>query len=127
MCARLDNAFKLQIKNADYANIVDEHIYFKEDSYGGFSDYLTIGDEYQEGGFLPYAVAFHLTYKVGDEIRVRHFVSDSNFDNTDVPGKFAEALKKFHNFNKTAKLTTTGVNELEQYYKEGHYPGSWCS
>lgn len=125
---RLDNPFNSQAKNADYAIQEDEsftmeHRYFEEDGYGGFADYLTIGDDYQEAGFLPYAVAFHITYAQNDEIRVRHFVSDSNFDNTDVPGKFSEALQKFHNFNEERHLGTSGADELERYYEEQHYPG----
>lgn len=96
----LDDYFNVQQRNADYQHYSDEpfseeHQYYKEDGFQGFSDYLTIGEPYSEGGFLPYAVAIHLTYATEDgKIRVRHFVSDSNEDSTDVAGKFAEALEK---------------------------------
>lgn len=125
----LDDKFKPQVKNADYENNPDEffsddHIYFEDDGYVGFGDFLTIGDDYIESGWLPYAIAIHLTYmKENDEIWIRHFVSDSNHDTTDVAGKFGEALEKLIQFINTEKISTKAADEFRSLHAEGHYPG----
>lgn len=58
----LDDYFSSQQKNSDYkhfdeSDFSEEHIFYKKDGFVGFSDFLTIGDNYSESGFLPYAVA----------------------------------------------------------------------
>lgn len=125
----LDDKFKPQVKNADYLNTPDEffsedHLYYVEDGYVGFGDFLTIGDDYAESGWLPYAIAIHLTYqKKNKEIWVRHFVSDSNSDNTDVAGKFGEALEKLIEFIDENDINTQAAIEFRQLHENGHYPG----
>jgi hypothetical protein len=83
----LDDYFNAQTKNSDYLQVdesgfSEEHLYYKEEGFIGFSDYLSIGEEYFETGFLPYAVAIHLSYadEITKKIRVKHFVSNSNDD-----------------------------------------------
>jgi len=125
----LDDKFKPQVKNADYLINPDEffsedHIYFAEDGFQGFGDYLTIGDDYAESGWLPYAVAIHFTYvKENNEIWIKHFVSDSNNDSTDVAGKFGEALDKLIEFITLQNITTDAANEFRRLHSNGHYPG----
>lgn len=63
----LDNRFKKQERNVDYQAYTDDffsddHIYYSDDGFVGFSDYSVIGDEYSDGGFAPYAVAIHIVY-----------------------------------------------------------------
>lgn len=126
----LDDYFNSQQKNADYQHYDDEpfseeHQYYREDGFLGFSDYLTIGEPYSDGGFLPYAVAIHLTYATEDgKIRVRHFVSDSNEDSTDVAGKFAEALEKLILWVDHNKPTETlAIKEFKSLHENEHFPG----
>jgi len=125
----LDDKFKPQPKNADYLNTTDEffsddHLYYTDDGFTGFGDFLTIGDDYTEAGWLPYAIAVHLTYKKpNNEIWIRHFVSDSNSDTTDVAGKFGEALEKLIGFINAENITTQAANEFRTLHKDGHYPG----
>jgi hypothetical protein len=125
----LDDKFKPQVKNADYEKVPDEffsedHLYFEEDGYLGFGDYLTIGDDYVESGWLPYAIAIHLTYeKENGQIWIRHFVSNSNSDTTDVAGKFGEALEKLIEFINEEDIHTQAAEEFRSLYKSGHYPG----
>lgn len=125
----LDDKFRPQVKNADYLNtpdefFSDEYLYYREDSFIGFGDYLTIGDDYTETGWLPYAVAIHLTYKKeGGEIWIKHFVSDSNSDTTDVAGKFGEALLKLVIFLDEKNIQTEAANEFRVLQENGHYPG----
>ena len=126
----LDDCFKPQPKNSAYLNIPDEsfteeHLYFSDDGMVGFSDYLTVGDIYSEAGFLPYAVAIHITY-VDPEggIRIRHFVSDSNDDTSDVGGKFAEALNKLIFWVEAENIhPTQGIEEFKDLHNRGHFPG----
>ena len=94
----LDDYFEEQARNADYLNqesdFSKEYRYYIQDGFVGFSDFLTIGDNYSESGFLPRAVAIHLSYLDNDQIKVKHFVSDSNEDVADIGGKFSEAINK---------------------------------
>jgi hypothetical protein len=125
----LSDPFKALKRNVDYIEtdnefFSDEHLFFEEDGYIGFSDFLTIGQEYSDSGFLPYAVAIHLTYpNVDNEFWIRHFVSDNNEDNTDVPGKFGEALGKLIAFVKKEGLDTIACREFSELYNSGKYPG----
>jgi len=126
---RLDDGFSIQEKNKDYLTILDskfseEHLYYRDDGYKGFSDYLTIGDNYNESGFLPFAIAIHLTYLAdGNKIRVKHFVSDSNDDTSDTAGKFSEALEKLINWSKTLSHKTKAIRMFEDLYATQHFPG----
>ena len=126
----LSDAFKQQNKNSDYSKNIDEffseeYLYFSGDGYAGFSDYLTVGESYSEGGFLPYAVVIHLTYlDASQKIRIGHFVSDSNTDAIDIAGKFAEALSKLILFLKNYPyFKTSATLEFSDLYQKQHYPG----
>lgn len=126
----LDDYFASQKKNADYLAVPDsqfteEHLFFEEDGYKGFSDFLTIGDIYSESGFLPYAVAIHLSYvePQNNKIRVKHFVSDSNEDSSDIGGKFAEALDKLIEWCNANPQNTQAEIQFKQLHENGHFPG----
>lgn len=125
----LSDPFNSQSTNAEYANntdefFSDEHNFYKEDGFAGFSDYITIGEDYSDGGFAPYAVAIHLTYeKDNGQIWIRHFVSDTNDDFTDVPGTYREALKKLIEYIDRENIQSEACNEFREHYKMGHYPG----
>ncbi|RDC58796.1 sce7725 family protein [Adhaeribacter pallidiroseus] len=125
----LDDFFCCQQKNSDYLPIgesqfSEEHLFYKNDGYKGFSDFLTIGDNYSDGGFLPFAIAIHLSYADSTKkIRVKHFVSDSNMDTSDIGGKFEEALNKLIYWSKTSSLNTRAIEEFKELHSNGHFPG----
>ena len=116
-------------RNVDYLEadnelFTEEHVYAKQDMYDGFSDYTLMPAEYTEGGWLPYAVAIHLSYQNTDnQIFVRHFISDSNTDTSDIQGKFEEALNKALNFFEGRYPITDGIKLLKYYKEVGEYPG----
>ena len=125
----LSNPFNSKPTNADYAEVTDEffsdeHNFYQDDGYVGFSDYLTIGEDYSDSGFAPYAVTIHLTYLRDDgQIWIRHFVSDSNEDYTDVPGTYKEALDKLIEFINNEGLKSSACDEFRRQAETGHYPG----
>jgi hypothetical protein len=125
----LEDFFSSQSRNVDYIKVDDspfseEHLFFKKDGIKGFSDFLTIGDIYSETGFLPYAVAIHLSYSdAQNKVRIKHFVSDSNDDTSDVAGKFAEALKKLVTWCDKSALDSVAIREFRELNKTGHFPG----
>lgn len=125
----LDDFFNLQPRNADYLAIEDspfseEHLYYQEEGYVGFGDFLTIGDSYSEGGFQPYAVAIHFSYVDNNKIRVRHFVSDDNYNSGDVPRKFLEALSKMMTWvDKNKPAETLALSQFKELYQREHFPG----
>lgn len=128
----LDDKFAKQARNADYKNSEDEffsddHLYYKDDGFIGFSDYSVIGNEYLESGFAPYAVAIHIVYFAKDKtLRVRHFVSDSNDDITNPALKFYEAVSKLAqwcNAGPNPVEMTLGLKTFLHHYEQQSYPG----
>ena len=122
------NAVKKE-RNNDYAKKTDEffsddHLYYDMERYIGFSDYSIVGNEYKETGFAPYAVAIHIVYFDDDEnLRIHHFVSDSNDDITDPARKFYEAVTKLVEWNASMNIETEGIKKFEELHSLGAYPG----
>ncbi len=119
-------------RNADYRPsefFSDVHFEFRETGFGGFGDFLTVGDTYSESGGPAYAVAIHLTYinpDQDDEMYVYHFVSDRTETPTDPAGKFAEALAKLKKIYETGTSNLyrgTALDEFLDLEKRGHFPG----
>ncbi len=125
---RLDNCFAEQPRNADYLNIpedkfTEQHRFYSDDHFYGISDYTALPKDFIDGGMLPYAVAIHMTYeKNQDEIYVRHFVSDTNDDQSNIQRKFFEAATKLKYFF-TDRTKTTAINELITLLDDEKYPG----
>ncbi|MGN0224277.1 MAG: sce7725 family protein [Muribaculaceae bacterium] len=127
----LEDRFNSKPRNADYADHLDElfsedFAYYEDDGLAGFSDYTPMPKDYVEGGMLPYAIAIHLTYqKTDDQIFVHHFVSDSNFDQANIRGKFHEAAIKIAPFFTQMKMyRTAAVSELiDRSSSDDGYPG----
>lgn len=124
-----DNFTKLS-RNTDYSNDEDEfysddHIYFRDDEYVGFSDYSVVGEAYSESGFAPYAVAIHIVYFDQEyNLRIRHFVSDSNLDPTNPAGKFKEALTKLVKAVEKGEIQSSlAIEEFKRLYDTQSYPG----
>ncbi|PKM80713.1 MAG: hypothetical protein CVU89_12305 [Firmicutes bacterium HGW-Firmicutes-14] len=125
----LDDKFEKQNRNIDYARLDDEpfsddHLFYKDDGFIGFSDYSIVGDNFFESGFAPYAVALHIVYFSEDKsLRVKHFVSDSNEDITNPAGKFYEALEKLNDWDMAHEMDTLGLKGLLIHFKNETYPG----
>lgn len=125
----LEDKFNKKIRNQDYLDEDDEffsndHLFYEEDGYVGFSDYSIIGSEYSESGFAPYAVAIHIVYfDESNELRVHHFVSDDNEDISDPAKKFYQALTKLVEWNNAQNLNTIGIQMFEKIHREQSYPG----
>jgi len=128
----LDDKFGKQNRNVDYKDKTDEpfsddHLYFKEDGYQGFSDYSIIGNEYIESGFAPYAVVIHIVYFAEDKsLRIKHFVSDSNEDTKDTAGKFGQTVCKLAAWYETEAKSdnmTLGLKTLLEHHQNLTYQG----
>lgn len=125
----LDDKFTKQLRNVDYLKTEDEffsedHIYFADENYIGFSDYSIVGRPYTESGFAPFAIAIHIVYF--DELRnlrIKHFVSDSNEDLNDPAGKFYEAVTKLTAWYREVNVRTYGIDQLVGHFEAGTYPG----
>lgn len=128
----LRDPFTTERRNADYEEVdnqslSDDHLFFSKEGYFGYSDYLVIGEEFTAGGFAPYAVAIHLSYlKEDNSCWVKHFVSDNNEDQTNVAGKYMEAMDKLIDWaDENAELITptSAYEEFRELHAEEHYPG----
>ena len=123
--------FKKKDRNADYPEdevFSDDHFYFQEEGFSGFGDYSIIGNEYNESGYAPYAIAIHIVYfddKNCKMLRIKHFVSDTNEDITDPAGKYFEAISKFADWymNGQEWQKTTALSIFYNHFKTGYYPG----
>ena len=126
---RLDDNFNVQKRNRDYLNMPEEkfseeHLYYSEDGYAGFSDYTVLGSDFKVGGGAAYAVAIHLSYKKdNNEVWIRHFTSTSNQDRANIQGKFAEAAIKAVAFFDEYEIYRNSANELRGYIEKGKFPG----
>lgn len=128
---RLDDVFEKQQKNADFLDISahkfsEEHLFYEEDNYQGFSDFTVLPSEFIDGGSTPRAVVIHLTFVDHDsenQIWIRHFTSETNDSIANVQGKFAEAARKAIQFCNELPLDNSATNELRAYYDESRYPG----
>lgn len=127
----LRDGFKRR-RNADHPfleEFSDLHVTFKEEGMDGFGDFLTVGDDYTEGGGPAYAVAIHLTFidpNKDDAMFIYHFVSTTKDTPTDPAGKFGEALKKLIATldSGTSKiLETSAIKEFRDLHTKGHFPG----
>ena len=126
----MEDCFITRKRNADYADSPDEpfscaFFYYQSEGYFGFADYTALSSEVNEGGMLPYAMAIHLTYKKSeDEVYIHHFVSDTNFDQSNIRGKFHEAARKIEPFFEGREPITRSVHELiERADDPDGYPG----
>jgi hypothetical protein len=127
-----EDKFNKRDRNADYPEdefFSEDHLYFKEDGFLGFGDYSIVGNEYNESGFAPYAVAIHIVYfDFTDEtnLKIKHFISDSNDDISDVAGKFHEAVSKLASWYYSSgqeQQLTSALSTLLDHAKNGTYPG----
>lgn len=128
----LRDAFHKRRANAEYAEDPDEmfstdHLLYKAIGYSGFGDYSVVGGAYDgKPGFLPYAVAIHIVYfNERQQLRIHHFVSDSNDNNKDTAGKFGEAGEKLLKWcaGRPELERTKGLTELINCVEEGAYHG----
>lgn len=126
----LEDCYQKEKRNVDYIDKSDvlfskNHLVFARRGYQGFSDYSIVGNEYEESGFAPLAIAIHVVYfGAKNELRVHHFVSDSNKNISDPAGKFEEAMDKLVEWPEIGKIKhTKGLNSLINYYENGRFPG----
>ncbi|MEK4508757.1 sce7725 family protein [Paenibacillus sp. FSL K6-2524] len=129
----LDDKFNKLLRNVDYLDnenefFSEEHLFFAEEGYIGFSDYSVVGAEFNEGGFAPYAVAIHIAYPNEESaLEIMHFVSDSNRDTSDPAGKFSEALDKliewYVDYSDNDFMNTLAMQIFKRHHNEGTYPG----
>lgn len=122
----------VQMKNADYQMVdifSDLHVTYEDRGMDGYGDFLTVGDNYSEGGGPAYAVAIHLTFidpDQDDAMFVYHFKSDTNDTPTDPAGKFSQALSKLIlklDEGNSNLLETSAVKEFRDLHQRGHFPG----
>ncbi len=116
-------------KNSDYSKNDDEFFsddifYYREENYTGFGDYSIIGDDFLTAGFAPYAIAIHIIYFRNKELRVHHFVSDSNEGIENPALKYYEAVKKLAKWVESEQIEQTlGLFFFIESYKKQTYHG----
>lgn len=116
--------------NAEYDKCPDEkyseeHTFYVEDKYYGFSDYCVLPKNMPDGGMIPAAVAIHLTYKKNDEeIWVHHYVSDTQHGRQNIQAKFKEAaLKVKDDYEQNILPDTFAIRSLITNLEEEKFPG----
>lgn len=109
----------------DESVFTDDQLFYAEEHWYGFSDYVTVGEPYSDGGFTPRAVAIHWTYEPqpGGPIMIRHFTSESNGDTSNVGGKFLEAVSKLAAFLDACDIHTQASEVMRAHAANNTYPG----
>ena len=117
-------------RNEDYSINTDEffsddHLFYKSEGFQGFGDYSVIGNIFIDSGFAPLAIAIHIVYLTDtNNLKIHHFVSDSNDDRKNPAKKYYEAVNKlveWCDLNKIQK--TNGLQFFYDCYKEESYHG----
>lgn len=126
----LEDGYRKAKRNIDYIQNPDEafsrnHIVYKKRGFVGFSDFSIVGNEYEESGFAPLAIAIHIMYFGNkEELRVHHFVSESNESISDPARKFEEAMNSLIEWEGFDDLPQTiGLKSLIECYDVGKFPG----
>lgn len=105
----------------------DDHLFYLEDDFKGFADYSINGAVYYEKGFPAKAVSLHIMYvDAYQNLRIKHFTSDSNDDYANPGGKFLEAatkLARWYQKYQDQLILTYGLSELLQYHQQQKFPG----
>lgn len=118
-----DNFNKLK-SNKLYIACTDEffsndYMTYKVEDYSGFSDFSVIGGGALIKGFTPNTIALHFVYefKENNEIRIKHFLSETYDENPDVGMMINQALKKLKEFikmdSKILSFSTASVKLLK--------------
>ena len=126
----LEDGYRKAKRNIDYIENPDElfsrnHIVYKKRGFAGFSDFSIVGNEFEESGFAPLAIAIHVMYFGNrEELRVHHFVSESNESISDPARKFEEAMESLMNWKNFDVIPQTiGMKSLTECYKVKKFPG----
>lgn len=124
----LDDYFKRKKPNAEYLSqdiscFSDGYKCYKQDGFIGFSDFLTIGNNYSELGFLPENVAIHLSFIDDEKIMIKHFVSEPNYNTSDIGSKFYDAVQKLVRWCNENNINSVAVDIFRNLEAKGHFPG----
>lgn len=126
----LEDSYRKAKRNIDYIENPDElfsrnHIVYKKRGFVGFSDFSMVGNDFDEAGFAPLAIAIHIMYFGNrDELKIHHFVSESNESISDPARKFEEAMNKLVNWENFDIIPKTiGLDNLIECYNIGKFPG----
>lgn len=126
----LEDSYRKAKRNIDYIENPDElfsrnHIVYKKRGFVGFSDFSMVGNDFDESGFAPLAIAIHIMYFGNrDELKIHHFVSESNESISDPARKFEEAMNKLVNWENFDIIPKTiGLDNLIECYNIGKFPG----
>ena len=126
----LEDGYRKAKRNIDYIENPDElfsrnHIVYQKRGFVGFSDFSMVGNEFEESGFAPLAIAIHVMYFGNrEELRVHHFVSESNESISDPARKFEEAMENLLAWELYDEIPKTeGFLKLVECYNNGKFPG----
>lgn len=125
----LNDNFKPRARNLDYVTdgpelFTSSHLYAELDGYQGVADYLTVGESFNEGGFLPRVVAIHWTYlNDNGEVWIRHFTSGESSRSGDVPGKFLTAATKLVESFEDKGSTNSALDAMRALVENEKFPG----
>lgn len=116
----------------DYGILTDESFepaywYQQVDNFTDYSDYSMVGHIYFDKGMPARAIALHVIYVTSKgNLRIHHFVSDSNQTMGGQKQKFQEALAKLVDWsaeNISGLNQTPALQELLSYQQVNKFPG----
>jgi hypothetical protein len=122
----LTDGFQRQDRNADYplsSSFSSNYDTWQLDGWFGIGDYLTIGDNFREGGGQAYVISLHITVHTSSGLVTHHFSSTIYPTSTAFPAdKFAEANNLLYNSAHLVGLNSTGLTLYRNWYTSLHNP-----
>lgn len=122
-----------RLKHAEqYVEVPDEffsntHLFYREEGFEGFADYSIDGSRYLEKGFPAPVIVLHILYFDRQQnLRIKHFVSDTMEGMGGQKEKFQEALAKLASwYDRYADqlILTEGLAQLLTYQSLDKFPG----
>lgn len=122
-----------RLKHAEqYVEVPDEffsntHLFYREEGFEGFADYSLDGSRYLEKGFPAPVIVLHILYFDRQQnLRIKHFVSDTMEGMGGQKEKFQEALAKLASwYDRYADqlILTEGLAQLLTYQSLDKFPG----
>ncbi|WP_308220481.1 sce7725 family protein [Microbacterium proteolyticum] len=91
--------FRSEARNKDYSGeewLGNNHTSWSAAGRRGFSDFTMLPGTYKDGGGPVGAVAVHLTYALGSDLWIQHFISTTDGQTDPQATKFEEVLRDIH-------------------------------
>lgn len=119
--------FRSEARNKDYSGeewLGNNHTSWIAAGRRGFSDFTMLPGAYKDGGGPVGAIAIHLTFEVGSDLWIQHFISTTNGQTDPQATKFREVLNEIQRQRMVTPSRfepSPGLSSYETQHTSGSY------